>query len=1186
MKKCSIVTALVLYACAAFSQDNQRYWNEKTQLIPWRPAMTLSQHKWHDLDKDGDPDVLTAELTGGYSICWIDDDDDMRAGDLEGDTDSDCLLIDKNKDGIFAGPFDLSLDWMDEDKDGKADIQLIVNNGAAKRKTVYDWEADFMYLFDEDKDGILHHIDWNKIMMQAWEHNGHANFFEDYSGNTSFLKMHASSFSIRDLRYNWENPFIFYDTDKDGYTEWAIRLVDSPDLLPTDSTKVQFSGKIHYAALTWDLDNDNAPGNEFDFDLSMLYKGKGFDYRNQKHRYNSLKGIPGEEPLFYDHRWRELEELIYPNRDSAWNLIFNKGDWQEYRLVMDEDDDCNRWERVEFYDPKNLFITGREKGGLDHNGQADVAGDRGEFDLDGSGKGHWYIGGFDQRIHLAGAEWGVWRIDQTGFYHQGFGGLYDRWKPGRLQGQPERFPTILYKDTDKNGFIDQLFYDLDGDQQFEDSVSFHALGLSDQQPLIDPSNLSYSDIQELFRKIAEQSWQNAMRVVQLAEKWKLTTSWYAFYKNPKSLQEKYQYGYWLQFYIYRDLREKASREKNKELVLQLDKAYYSGNWDIIELPWSSTSIHTYFKKAQPTTKGPFLYYDAAAIKRIQGLLKKQDPFLMKGYAVLKAQADKALAAAKSRYVLDAAQLRIPAIHQFATEAPVLILLYQLSGNKAYASKAWEQMQELCGFPDWGADRHFLDAGIAAFVVSYVQDGLKGYLTRQQEETLFTALKEKVWLPAQQQISAGAWWHHSEHNWNGICNGGLLVSAMQYYSRAPELSAWLATRALNALPNYLHSFDPDGQSEEGLMYWNYGLMYTTQALEAFKRYTGSSTGYESFKGLSKAGWFPYRFSGPVTSLSIGDDPVKNSQLPGLSWFAHQYKDTVLGQWQVNNLLKGGQFYWPDLIYYTTAWLKARSEKNQPLQTVIRGIDLYGLRQNASHESMYIAMHGGANNASHGHLDAGSFELQVLGKVWATGNLGRDNYTYPGYFNMSAQPAYWEAEQTPTQPARWHFYRLRAEGKNCLVIHPDHRPDQNPEGVARLIHQTDHSFKLDLADCYTRNAKQYTREIGLDSLSGRAWVIDSIETKENTELWWSMHTMASISIEQEGRLAVLSLEDKKLYVYLETPGNAVFTEGAATYLNDRTFPLTTNSANSGFRKLMIRLTDVEKGKIKVVFSGKEL
>lgn len=30
------------------------------------------------------------------------------------------------------------------------------------------------------------------------------------------MKMHASTDKIGDLRLNWENPFLFYDPDKDG----------------------------------------------------------------------------------------------------------------------------------------------------------------------------------------------------------------------------------------------------------------------------------------------------------------------------------------------------------------------------------------------------------------------------------------------------------------------------------------------------------------------------------------------------------------------------------------------------------------------------------------------------------------------------------------------------------------------------------------------------------------------------------------------------------------------------------------------------------------------------------------------------------------------------------------------------------------------------------------------------------
>ena len=73
-------------------------------------------------------------------------------------------------------------------------------------------------------------------------------------------------------------------------------------------------------------------------------------------------------------------------------------------------------------------------GGIDNNPQSDASGDRGEWDLDNSGKGNLYIG-FDGRIHLVGAEKGYWRIDQDAKSYQGWGGLYD----GRYQrDQTER----------------------------------------------------------------------------------------------------------------------------------------------------------------------------------------------------------------------------------------------------------------------------------------------------------------------------------------------------------------------------------------------------------------------------------------------------------------------------------------------------------------------------------------------------------------------------------------------------------------------------------------------------------------------------------------------------------------------------------------------------------------------------
>lgn len=597
MKAFQILFLLIIFSCSVPGQisKHRKYWNQDTYLTPWRLPLPadLTKIVYQDLDRDGDPDILRMTIRDSIPIMWIDDDDDMNSGDIEGDTDNDCLLLDRNHDGIFAGEKDLSIDWCDEDKDGIPDIQLAVQNGDASKRYFFDWDSDFMFFIDLEKDNIKHYVNWNALRMQAWEHSGHSNFFEDYLGNTLFLKMHASSFRIHDMRFSWENPFLFYDTDNDNMSEWTIRLVDTPFFRQKDRTDERFnnldkeidviySHKINDVRISWDLDNDNGQGNEFDFDMSLRFNGDGFDYSDQVHKYNSLPGLADANKFLFDARWRQLKELIYPDHNTAWNLIFNKGQWNECRMVFDEDDDCNRWERVEFYDPKDLYLTGRNKGGIDQNAQADAMGDRGEWDMDFSGKAQLYIGVFDGRIHLYGAEWGAWRIDQTAFSFQGFGGLYDRWKGGRIQREPENFGIVKYSDTDNNGYFDLVEYDLNGDRAFEDKVSIKDYNISDQAELINTKEMQYPDLQKIFSDITNKLWDRAMEAVTIAEQYKINPDWYSFYMNPRTMNEKYDYGFWLNFYLYQDLRHMAYTRDDKTLVQTIDKAYYSGNWDILK----------------------------------------------------------------------------------------------------------------------------------------------------------------------------------------------------------------------------------------------------------------------------------------------------------------------------------------------------------------------------------------------------------------------------------------------------------------------------------------------------------------------------------------------------------------------------------------------------------------------------
>ena len=583
MKKCKFIYLAMLGVFAVSTAQalpyDQKYWNQKLQIEPFRlPLPPVGyQVEYIDLNGDGKPDAIKSVTVNDTPILWLDDDANMKEGDIEGDMINDCLLIDRNKDGIYGGQGDLIIDWVDTDDDGKADMQIVIEY--PKKNTGEVWpNGHYMIMRDLDKDNIFNYINWNDFSLRCWDKNGVCDFYEDYSGQTMFMKIHTSTYDIKDLRLNWENPFLFYDEDGDGLTEMAIRFVDSPKIKdrskPSNSyVNRQLEGRIDWVSMAVDLDNDNGPGNEFDFDFTIGFQGKGFDYTDQVHKVNNLRGMPEADKFFMDPRYRQLTEFLYPDHKSAKEMIFKRGEWSRVNFVYDEDDDCGRWERVEFYDPLDPFKIGWKNGGIDNNKQSDAAGDRGEWDMDNSGKGKLYVGKFDGRLHLYGAEWGCWRIDQNANYYQG----WDRMWMG-MDRQPGKFGTVKYTDKDDNGFYDYIEYDLDGDKKFEMTIDLKALGLDDRCELIDISIFKYKDYTSMMKKMSKSMWKNAMTAVQVAHKYNVQTLWYAKLMQALSVRQQYNNGYWLQFYIYKDLEHTFMQKGDQEKLKQLTVAYYSGNW--------------------------------------------------------------------------------------------------------------------------------------------------------------------------------------------------------------------------------------------------------------------------------------------------------------------------------------------------------------------------------------------------------------------------------------------------------------------------------------------------------------------------------------------------------------------------------------------------------------------------------
>ena len=602
-------------------------------------------------------------------------------------------------------------------------------------------------------------------------------------------------------------------------------------------------------------------------------------------------------------------------------------------------------------------------------------------------------------------------------------------------------------------------------------------------------------------------------------------------------------------------------------------------------PVTATLIQDRLIRSNVINIHPRLFFSTDDIHRIRKLNEQGDTLIHIGYLQNQIESSKILKEPLLSYYLDEAKLRVPSIHKFAVQLPHLVMMYQLTGDTLFARRIVNQFKKLNDFPDWGANRHFLDAGIGGFDFALAYDALYAFLTTEEKKMMRTAVLKYVLIPGKEQLQKKIWWSTANHNWNGICNGGIIMAALSMYEEDPNEMSEIIALAINALPKYIQSFDPDGQSDEGLMYWGYGLMYTTIAMESMQRVLGTSFGLDQFTGFKKTGWFPAFVSGPVSSLNIGDDPIKNGKSRSFFWFAKNNNDTALAKMQYDLCKESNEMNWMDMLYYNPKMVRSNLKNNIPLENHIHGIELMSLRSGWDNNASFISLHGGYNNANHGHLDAGSFDLQANGEIWAYGNLGRDEYTYPGYFSKTTLPSYTDTNLIQSDAGRWHFYRLRAEGKNCLVFNPTVRPDQNEMGIATLLNKNiginESSFKIDLTNCYTRDVSSYTRKILLNKSTTAMTVKDEFVSKDTSTVWWGMHTKADITIWPKSNSALLQQNGKKMLVTIKSPSNAVFQVLDASYLPGELFPFTKNSLNVGFKKLAIHLPKVLFEKIEVIF-----
>lgn len=521
------------------------------------------------------------------------------------------------------------------------------------------------------------------------------------------------------------------------------------------------------------------------------------------------------------------------------------------------------------------------------------------------------------------------------------------------------------------------------------------------------------------------------------------------------------------------------------------------------------------------------------------------------------------------------------------------LAWHLTGNEAYAERAWKEMEAVAAFRTWYANGNIRDfLGIAyigrGMAVGY--DWFYDYLTPEQRQIVRDAIVGKALRygqyayerPGESQF-ANDHWIRGAHNWNPTSNGSLAMAAIAVADEEPEAAGPILPFALRSIQVSLPEFSPDGAWKEGAYYWYFSTNSMVELCASLDSTFGHDFGLSDTPGFDRTGRFPLFMNGPTGLFNWGDsDPVTN--LPEeIFWLADRYDDPELKEMYLQRMeaagdgsfIQGGIELFSQasraLLYYNPS---PRTQIQVSSSALFRGTESVGMCNHWENPlATYVGVKGGTNPVEHGSLSLGTFVLDAGGERWVQ-QLGPENYSLPGYWDYD-----------PPAGQRWTYYRMRAEGQNTIIRDPGRAIDQGLPAVASAtLDSTTNTAVVDMTEALGGSITRATRTMHLDK-DDRLTLRDQVELTESTNLQWAVHTAAEVQISPDGRTANLQLNDMTMEVTLETDLETATFAVKPAQADSRSPKSRGNSPNVGISKLVVAIEADQAFELKTTFALQE-
>jgi hypothetical protein len=518
-------------------------------------------------------------------------------------------------------------------------------------------------------------------------------------------------------------------------------------------------------------------------------------------------------------------------------------------------------------------------------------------------------------------------------------------------------------------------------------------------------------------------------------------------------------------------------------------------------------------------------------------LAKQDTLLQKLIETLYQRANQLLSEPTIKYELEGSPRPRLLWTSRTCLSKVLTLstAYRLSGDLKYAQRAIKEMHAAIAFPDWNPS-HFLDVAEMGTALAIGYDWLFDILSAEDKKNIKTALVKHALEPGLSVHPDR--FRNKINNWNLVCNGGLIVSALAIADEEPILAKRIIHKALESLPNVIKNYAPDGAWFEGPSYWMYATNYLSIMLSSLMSALGTDYGISALSGLANTGRFFMDTIGPSGHFfNYADGGIRvNSSPPALLWLAQLYKQPLLA-WNNYQLLSSletdlqnrrtlfrNRFFALEIVWFMPSAFP--NETDIPLNTFYRGLtDVTFFRSSWNNDALWVGFKTGKNSVNHAHLDCGSFVFETGGQRWAE-DLGDGNYNLPGYFDRKSDSG-----------RRWNYFRTSSLSHNIPTINGQNQKfNSNTKIIAFQSNPERAHTVADLSTAYDGQAKSVKR--GLAVLDRNAlWIQDEVVALQpGDQFRWSMLTSAKITI--DGNRAELQKDDVILIAEIVEPAYAIF------------------------------------------------